>query len=155
MKVRLKLLVAAFILTGTCYTINRIPLIQNFDSRFVYNTSCFYETQLYRLRPHLQNISAALSLHADVEYENTQSIKTFGFQAATLIVSRTLFQKSYIFMKTSELEAVSEAKETHSAVCGIPAPEKLPGSLNIFSSSAFHHTNSLRSWWRMAQTALR
>ena len=79
MKVRLKLLVAAFVLTGTCYTFNRIPLIQNFDNRFVYNTSCFYEMQLYRLRPHLENISAALSLYADVEYENTQNIKELWF----------------------------------------------------------------------------
>jgi hypothetical protein len=93
-------------------------------------------------------------VHADVEDENTQSIKELWFQAATLIVSRILFQKSYIFMKTSELEAVSGAKETYSAVCGIPAPKKLAGSLNVFSNSAFHHTNSLRSWRRMGLSAI-
>ena len=83
MKVRLKLLVAAFILTGTCYTLNRIPLIQNFDNRFVYNIFLLFRDAA----PHLQNISAALSVHANFEDENNRVLKNFSFQAATLIVN--------------------------------------------------------------------
>jgi hypothetical protein len=68
------LLVAAFILAGTCYTLNRIPLIQNFDNRYVYNIFLLFRDAAHIFRVFQQLSRCTLMLKTRIH----RVLKNFG-----------------------------------------------------------------------------